>query len=625
MELYKLQPAYKDYLWGGARLIEGYHKQPATDTLAESWELSVHPDGRTIIGSGEYAGKALADMITATDLGSNAPADAPLPVMVKLIHAEKDLSVQVHPTDEFAAAHEGGAGKTEMWYILEASEGAGIYCGLNRDVTAEELRRRISEGTLMEVLCFHPVKSGDCFFIPAGTIHAIGAGVVLIEIQQNSNLTYRLYDFNRRDAQGNLRPLHVDKALAVADLKASGPAGRKRTLAPGITQLAASRYFSAYEYVCEDKTSFTVTNRSFCSVTFVEGEGEVGGLPFVKGDSFFAPAGMGQVVVKGRCRFVLSKLVRYYVGVDVGGTDIKGGIIDEEGNFLVKSTTPSESAKGSEHMVDNIARLIDSLLREAGMTLADTVGIGLGVPGTVDSEAGLVVYANNLYWTNVPLREMLRRYFDTDIRITNDASAAALGETRFGAGRRFTDAVLLTIGTGLGSGIVLNGKLYEGNRSAGGEIGHMVIRTDGEPCTCGRKGCYEAYVSATALIREAKKAALADPDSRMWELLGPDGIEAMNARIPFDCMDTDPTAARVVEEYIRRLAEGIANIANILRPQAVLIGGGVSNAGERLLSPLREQLTPLLYAGELGPQVELIKAELGNDAGTLGAAALLFD
>ena len=623
MELYKLNPAYIDYLWGGTELIKNWNKRPDTPILAESWELSMHEAGKTTIAEGPHKGRPLAEVITKKYYGLNGQGFDRFPVMVKLIDAQQNLSLQVHPSDAYAKANEGELGKTEMWYILDAKEGAGIYCGLKKEVTPEEFSRHIEDNTLEEILNFYPVKPGECYFIPAGTLHAICAGLLVLEVQQNSNITYRVYDYNRRDKDGNLRQLHIKQAKEVSTLTPYRAADNKREIAPGIRQLAANRYFSVYEYCCEDTVTLTADERSFVTLTFVEGSGTIGDHSFQRGESFFAPAGLGQFTVTGKSRFVLTKLVRYCIGIDIGGTDIKGAILDEDGHFIAKQKVACEANRGSEHVVNNVADLIDSLLQEAGLTLEDTEGIGMGIPGIVDNQNGRVAYSNNLRWKNVPIVQMLKDRFNTTIRITNDANAAGMGEVRFGAGKQYSDAILITLGTGLGGGVVIGGKLFEGNGSAGAELGHTVIQMEGELCTCGRKGCLEAYASATALIREAKKAAMAHPESEMWKHLPNGDIEKMNGRIPFDCRQTDPVAAQVVENYITYLAEGLANMANIFRPQAILLGGGISNAGDALLVPLRKKVEERIFGGDLGPKVELAIATLCNDAGVCGAAALL--
>ena len=219
MEIQKLFPVCKNYLWGGNKLKEKYGKKTSCDPCAESWELSFHPDGKTLLADG----KTLEESLTKKELGENA-CDFPFfPVLIKFIDAQSNLSVQVHPSDDYALAFEHSYGKTEMWYIAEADDGAGIYLGFKRDITLEEYECAIKDNSLTELLNFYPVSVGECYFIPSGTIHAIGAGCLICEIQQNSNLTYRVYDYGRRDKNGRERELHVDKAKRVTDLKKYEP------------------------------------------------------------------------------------------------------------------------------------------------------------------------------------------------------------------------------------------------------------------------------------------------------------------------------------------------------------------------------------------------------------------
>jgi glucokinase len=249
-------------------------------------------------------------------------------------------------------------------------------------------------------------------------------------------------------------------------------------------------------------------------------------------------------------------------------------------------------------------------------------GIGMGVPGMIDSKAGNVIYSNNLKWKDFRIGEKVAELTGLRVKIANDANVAALGEVKFGAAKGFDNVVMLTLGTGVGGGIVADGKLLEGNKSAGAELGHMVITQNGEQCSCGRKGCLEAYASATALIRDTKRAMTAHKDSKMWEI---GDIDNVTGKTAFDYMDTDPYAKEVIDGYLAGLACGITNVANIFRPETVLLGGGVCAQGDALVKPLQKLLNQEIFAGDLGPQVPILIAELGNSAGLLGAAALLMD
>ncbi len=316
----------------------------------------------------------------------------------------------------------------------------------------------------------------------------------------------------------------------------------------------------------------------------------------------------------------MSTTRKYYVGIDLGGTFIKGGIVDDSGNILFEDKTPTESEKGGDRVALNIANLVKFLLEKTGLSPSDTQGIGMGVPGMIDGKAGNVIYSNNLQWKDFPLGKKVGDLTGLKVIMANDANVAALGEVKFGAAREYEDAVMLTLGTGVGGGIVVNGKLIEGNQGAGAELGHSVILAGGEPCTCGRKGCFEAYSSATAIIRDTKRAMEAHRDSKMWEIGSTDKVTGKTA---FDYKDSDPYAKEVVEHYFRMLACGITNFANIFRPQVIILGGGVCAQREALVKPVQALVDKELFAGKLGPQVPIVIAELENSAGLLGAAALL--
>ncbi len=314
--------------------------------------------------------------------------------------------------------------------------------------------------------------------------------------------------------------------------------------------------------------------------------------------------------------------MKHYLGIDLGGTFIKGGVVSESGELIASDKIPTEVEKGPKAVVENIAKLSRMVLAKCGKTEADVEGIGMGVPGIIDSGAGVVTYSCNFGFYNFEIAKELSLATGLPVKVANDANVAALGETKFGVGKKYQNTIMLTLGTGVGGGIILDGKLVEGFRGAGAEVGHSVIVAGGEPCGCGRRGCFEAYSSATALTRDTKRAMMADKSSKMWQV---GDIDKVNGKTPFDYYDTDASAKAVVDSYIEKLGCGIVNFANALRPEAIILGGGVCAQGERLIRPLQKILDSEIYAGELGPRVEILIAELGNDAGTLGGAALLMD
>lgn len=310
---------------------------------------------------------------------------------------------------------------------------------------------------------------------------------------------------------------------------------------------------------------------------------------------------------------------KYCIGIDLGGTFIKGGVVDTDGNIIAFDKTPTEVEKGNLAICQNIASLIEMLITKANVNRSEIIGVGAGAPGMVDTKDGVLKCAENLLIENFPMAKTIKELTGFEVKMANDANAATLGEVKFGAAKNKENVVMLTLGTGVGGGIVCNGELVEGNEGAGAELGHTVIAMGGEPCTCGRRGCAEAYASATALIRETKKAMNKHKDSKMWEI----GIDNVDGKTAFDFADTDKYAKEVVDNYIYALATIIVNFANTFRPDAIILGGGVCAQGDSLIKPLTEIVNREIYGGDLGPGVSVLVAELGNSAGVLGAAALV--
>lgn len=311
--------------------------------------------------------------------------------------------------------------------------------------------------------------------------------------------------------------------------------------------------------------------------------------------------------------------MRTYIGIDLGGTYIKYGLVSEAGGIIEKGKVSTPAGCGYAETVEAIASAVRELSARHG---ARVCGLGIGAPGVVDGERGIVRTSGNLGWENKPLAGDLSAKLGIPAVLTNDANAAAYGEYACGAGSEYKSVVLITLGTGVGSGIVLNGKLYEGCEGAGAELGHEVIRMGGEKCACGRRGCFEAYASATALIKQTKRAMEKDRQSKLWELCGGD-VNNFNGKTAFDGLRLgDATAKKVVNAYTRCLSEGLANIANTFRPEAILIGGGISAQGESLTVPLQKKVNRLMLGRGRYAQVKILAAMLGNDAGLVGAAML---
>ncbi len=317
----------------------------------------------------------------------------------------------------------------------------------------------------------------------------------------------------------------------------------------------------------------------------------------------------------------------YYIGVDLGGTNIAIGIVNEEFEIVKKGSTPTKPERGADAIVADMAVLSRKLLEEMGLTLDDVASAGVATPGTANNETGVVEYANNIPFLQYPLADKLSALLDgKPVYIENDANAAAKAEAMAGVAKGAPFSVMITLGTGLGGGIVINGKVYSGFNFAGAELGHIVIEKDGRQCSCGRKGCWEAYSSATGLVNMTKDAIIAARESgratAMEEMIGGD-LDKVSARTAFNAQKAgDALGAEVVDEYISYLATGIVNIINIFQPNVLSIGGGVCNEGDNLMKPLLEKVWSETYSREGTPQTQIMIAKLGNDAGIIGAAVL---
>ncbi len=314
----------------------------------------------------------------------------------------------------------------------------------------------------------------------------------------------------------------------------------------------------------------------------------------------------------------------YYLGIDLGGTNIAVGLVDENLSIVKKASTPTLATRPTDEIVKDMADLCLKLCEECGIALSDVAACGIASPGTVNSESGVVEFSNNIPMRDYPMAEKLAEFLGFDkIFMDNDANAAALGETLAGAAKGASSAVMVTLGTGVGGGIVIDGKIYSGFNHAGAELGHIVIEKGGKPCTCGRKGCWEAYSSATGLIKMTREKMEATKDTVMWEMVEND-LDKISGRTAFNAMklNGDKAGKEVCDEYISYLACGIANIVNIFQPEIICIGGGVCNEGDTLFVPLREQAAVENFARNSEKQTKIVKAALGNDAGIIGAAAL---
>ncbi len=313
--------------------------------------------------------------------------------------------------------------------------------------------------------------------------------------------------------------------------------------------------------------------------------------------------------------------MKYYVGIDLGGTNIVAGVVDEEYNIIAKASTKTNCPRPEKEIADDMAKVALQAVKNADLTIDDIEWIGVGTPGIANSATGIIEYSNNLGFKDTPMVKYIQETIDKPVFIENDANAAAYGEYVAGAAKGAKNAVCITLGTGVGGGIIVDGKIYAGSNYAGAEIGHTVIEVDGAQCSCGRKGCFEAYSSATGLIRMTKEAIEMFPDCKMAEMAAEKG--KVTARTSFDAMRAGDKAAKdVVDKYIKYLAAGITNTINIFQPDVLCIGGGVCNEGDPLLLPVKALVKEEVYTRNSEKNAEIVIAKLGNDAGIIGAAFL---
>ncbi len=313
----------------------------------------------------------------------------------------------------------------------------------------------------------------------------------------------------------------------------------------------------------------------------------------------------------------------YYIGIDLGGTNIAVGLVDTSGNIVAKKSVPTNASRSESAVIGDIASTVLALVSESGCTMEDIASVGIGTPGSVEPNLGIVYSSCNLPFEDTPLADALSTLLLKPVFVENDANCAALAEAKVGAAKGMRHVAMITLGTGVGGAIVIDGALYGGANNFGGEFGHMMIEAGGELCPCGQRGCFETYCSATALARDAKRAADLHPDSLLNVCAEREG--KFSGRTAFDAARLgDLHAQAVVDRYIRYMSIGITNVIHILQPSAVVLGGGVAHEGNRLLLPLAEQVKAMAYSESvpMEKRTRLMIAKLGNDAGIIGAALL---
>ena len=310
-----------------------------------------------------------------------------------------------------------------------------------------------------------------------------------------------------------------------------------------------------------------------------------------------------------------------YIGIDVGGTTCKVGIVDENGNILHKSSCPSGTERGYKAIIEDMSQLALRLLLENGHTLDEVHSVGVGIPGIQDPRTGRLPFCTNLKWYDVPMIELIQQTIDKPVYIANDATVAGLAESIAGVSAGTKNSVFITLGTGVGGGVILDGKIFAGSHGVGSEVGHMTTVAGGELCSCGNRGCWERYASATALIREGRRAAEANPDSAIAKAVN-GNLDAIEARTVVDLAKAgDPDCTALFDNYCYHLAVGLVNLINLYDPEIIALGGGVSHAGEFLLDKVNAILPKLVFYKTM-PYAKVVLAKLSNDAGIIGAAML---
>ncbi|MFA7637136.1 MAG: type I phosphomannose isomerase catalytic subunit [Monoglobales bacterium] len=621
----KFKDVYKDYIWGGNKIRTKFGGQTDLDKIAENWVLSCHDDGMSIISEGGNKGVSLKEYIEKNpdSLGS-ARLSNELPILVKFIDAADKLSVQVHPDDEQAKKWENQNGKTEMWYVAGADKDAKITYGVKKDITEKELSDAILNNKVEDLLNTVPSKKGDVFFVEAGTIHAIGKGNLIAEIQQNSNVTYRLYDYGRKGNDGKPRELHIEKGVKCSKLTKTDSRPTP-DCSDGLTLLGSCKYFQVkkYKHTKSEKKVF-VDDKSYLALVQTEGETYVKNkkteTKLAAGRALFIPAKSGECTISGKGTVLLIKNPpRYFVGIDLGGTNIAAAVVDEYGTVYGRAKRKTNMPRSYQEIFDDMAVCAKEAAVSSGIAFEDIEAVGIGCPGAIDKKSGIVEFSNNLGFYDVPITEYMEKALGKKIFIENDANAAAWGEFVAGSGKNCNSMVMITLGTGVGSGIIIDGHLFGGEYDKGAEIGHMTLVAGGEKCTCGKRGCLESYASASALERQTKKAMKQNPESEMWKVC--DGkLSKVNGKTAFSAKDS--VAKKVRKDYLGYLADGVISVTNIFQPEVITIGGGISHEGKKILSPLEKGIKKYSFARFGKQQTTVRLASLGNDAGIIGAALL---
>lgn len=608
--IYKSIPSIKEYIWAGSKLKNKYNKITDLNKISETWELSINESGLSslLIDNKEVL---LKDYIISHNIGSNIKS-SDFKMLVKLIDSDDFLSIQVHPSDEYALKKYNKLGKTEMWYIIDAEEDSYLYLGFNEDYQKEEVEKALYDGSILEMLNKVPVKPGDFYIIPSGTIHAIGKGITLYEIQENSDLTFRLYDYDRVDKNGNKRELHINEALDVLNYNKYDVSKNTREKKQNV--LCANDYFELLKVKTVNEYEFVNNNSSFEFLTIINGNPTINGIETKTLESYFVEPNT-KLEIKGDSSLLIARYPQFSVGLDVGGTAVKGLIIDDFNNKIVEDKKNTGNV-GLDKIVESMCECFNSLIDKACINPGFIKKLGVGFPASIKDGTN-IIGAENLGIDNVNLKSILEDKLNLEVILENDANCAVLGEYYFTKNRRYHDIALITLGTGVGSGLIINSNLFRGGNGTMVELGHMKVKNDNIRCSCGQYGCLESLLGMNRIRLEVDKLK----NSHITKLS--EIIKDTDSPIKiFSLYDENIFAKEFVDKYLNTLLSGLINIANLLEPEVILIGGGVSYHISKFIPQLEYRLNKFKYNSLKAPKIKLYQAILGNDAGAYGACYL---
>lgn len=604
MKPIKLKPHMQERLWGGTRLNQYGFECTSKEPIGEAWTVSAHPVGQSIVTEGAFIGLSVGDLWEKHPRIFGVDTSESFPLLIKWIDAADDLSVQVHPNDREAQDREGVPfGKTECWYIVECEEHAEIIFG-HTAKTNEELEHLVNAGAWDDLLMKVPVKKGDFFFVPAGTVHALTKGVVVLEIQQSSDTTYRFYDYDRKDVYGNKRPLHIEDSLAVTKVPhVEVQDGKWEKVEAGAIRkmLTSNAYFGVEEVTLNGSWQYKSDQYAFISM--VSGEVTINGVTIKMPETVLLPANHTYEIT-GKGVFLLAmppnnRKQRVQVGIDLGGTNIRVAAVNDDGKIVRQWKMKTNVELGSDVIIKEIVKLC-----QQARSSFDVQGVGIGAPGPLDSTNGLILSPPNLPdWNQVPIVEVLNSALGLPVTLENDANAAAYGEAILGAGKDEESVFYMTVSTGIGGGYVYKNQLIRGAHDCAGEIGNMIIDSKGPSHTILNQGSLETLASGSALNCTIDSTKFED----LSEL--------------FSKSKSDQEAQAIITEFTNHLSTGLANVIHTLNPHVIILGGGVMASADFFLEDVIKKTNEKVY-DHLKGKTDIKIAELHGDAGVLGAALL---